>query len=554
MSSVPPQLEQTIEMPSPASEPSKDSHPLIALVQGSDPGLSQETYQLLAQRLKLASLLMFAGFLTFFVKNLVYPEKFRTTADSMLFWDHLAITVITGVIGLRLCTNCQHMLKHLRVIELLVFGGSATFFLIMCYTQLTTCIKDGYLPSILPPWLLLVFMYALFIPNTWKRAAVIIGGMASLPLLLILAVRLTSDEFVRVVYENPHFRGFESSTAILMILSAVSATWGVYTIGTLRRTAYEAKRIGQYRLKRLLGSGGMGEVYLAEHVMMKRPCAVKLIKPEKAGDRQALARFEQEVQATAKLTHWNSIEIFDYGRADDGTFYYAMEYLPGMNLEQLVDMHGPLPASRVIHLLSQTCDALSEAHAHGLIHRDIKPANIFAARRGNIYDTAKLLDFGLAKPLAKMEQGSLTQEGNIAGSPLYMAPEQITGEAPDARSDIYSMGVVAYFLLTGKRPFEHENSMKVLIAHAHEPPRPLSELQSGISDEMESLVLRCLEKSPEDRFPDAQSLRSALLRCDESGGWTREDARQWWECNGCPHKRELDQEVFGPEQLAATVT
>jgi len=207
----------------------------------------------------------------------------------------------------------------------------------------------------------------------------------------------------------------------------------------------------------------------------------------------------------------------------------------------------------VIHLLSQTCDALSEAHAQGLIHRDIKPPNIFAARRGHIYDTAKLLDFGLAKPLTQLEQEGFTQEGTIAGSPLYMAPEQITGDPPDARSDIYSLGVVAYFLLTGKRPFDHENPMKVLIAHAHETPRPPSELTSAISSELEAVVKRCLEKSPDARFSDVLSLRSALLRCDESGGWTREDARAWWECNGCPHKRELDEEVFEQKPLAAAL-
>ena len=496
---------------------------------------------------------MFAGFLTFFIKNLLFPAEFKTVAHSMLFWDHLTITVLTGIIGFRLCTNCQHMMRHLRVIELLVFGGSATFFLIMNYTELTTCVEAGYLPTLVPPWLLLIFVYALFIPNTWQRAAVMIGTMASLPLLLLTYVRFTSEHFHTVVYENPHFRGYESSIVILMILSAVTAVWGVHTIGTLRRTAYEAKRIGQYRLKRLLGSGGMGEVYLAEHVMLKRPCAVKVIKPDKAGDLKALARFEQEVQATAKLTHWNSIEIFDYGRADNGTFYYAMEYLPGMNLEQLVEMHGPLPEARVIHLLAQTCDALSEAHAHGLIHRDIKPANIFAARRGDVYDTAKLLDFGLAKPFRQLEDSRLTQEGAIAGSPSFMAPEQFTDERLDGRCDIYSLGVVAYFLLTGHRPFEDKNSMKVLLAHAHETPRPPTEWQPDISTEMEAIVLRCLEKSPEARFPHAQSLRSALLRCDASGSWTREDARSWWECNGCPHKRELDKQVFDLKPAAVTV-
>ncbi len=550
MSSTPSQFDQTVQMASPVVPSDSAPHPAIALVEGTHPGLSQETQQLLAHRLRIASLLLFAGFLVFFVRNLFYLDTFLTLADWMLFWDHLAIILVTGVVGLRLCTDCHHTRKHLRIVELLVFGGSATFFLFLSYTLLNTCAVAGFLPPMVPPWLLLVFTYALFIPNTWQRAAAVIGTIATIPIALIVLMRLTSEQFVQIVSTNPHFTGYETSVVLLMGFSAVTATWGVRTIGQLRRSAYEARRIGQYRLKRLLGSGGMGEVHLAEHVLLKRPCAIKLIRPEKAGDPQALARFEREVQATARLTHWNTIEIFDYSRAEDGTFYYVMEYLPGMNLEQLVDMYGPLPPARVIHLLSQTCDALSEAPAQQFIHRDIKPANIFAARRGHVDDVAKLLDFGLVKPLARMETGNLTQEGTIAGSPLYMSPEQITGEAADERSDIYSLGVVAYFLLTGKRLFEDDNAMKVLIAHAHEtPPRP-SKLAPGLSPELDALVMRCLEKSADDRFPNVEALRSALLRCEESGGWTRKDARLWWASNGCPHKKELDEEVFEQRALA----
>jgi eukaryotic-like serine/threonine-protein kinase len=243
------------------------------------------------------------------------------------------------------------------------------------------------------------------------------------------------------------------------------------TINTLRTEAYRAKQLGQYKLKRLIGSGGMGDVYLAEHQLMKRPCAIKVIRAEKAGDPKVLARFEREVQATAKLSHWNSIDIFDYGRADDGTFYYVMEFLPGMNLAELIRRYGPMPASRVIHLVRQACDALQEAHEVGLVHRDIKPANIFAAVRGGQYDVAKLLDFGLAKPVANLEEDQITQEGTITGSPLYMSPEQAVGDRePDARSDIYAMGAVIYYLLTGKPPFDDERPMKVLIAHAHQSP------------------------------------------------------------------------------------
>ena len=200
----------------------------------------------------------------------------------------------------------------------------------------------------------------------------------------------------------------------------------------------------------------MGEVYLAEHQLLKRPCAIKLIRPDRAGDPRALARFEREVRTTARLSHPNTVEIYDYGRTEDGTFYYVMEYLSGLSLADLVERHGPLPPGRAIYLLRQACGALAEAHAAGLVHRDLKPANIFAARRGGLHDVAKLLDFGLVLPTAEpVAPPSSAGTATIAGSPLYMAPEQATGDArPDARSDLYGLGAVAYYLLTGRAPFE----------------------------------------------------------------------------------------------------
>jgi serine/threonine-protein kinase len=263
---------------------------------------------------------------------------------------------------------------------------------------------------------------------------------------------------------------------------------------------------------------------------MKRPCAIKVIRPSKAADPQALARFEREVRATAKLTHWNTVEIFDYGRTDDGTFYYVMEYLPGMSVGELVDMHGPLEPSRVIHLLRQTCDALSEAHSLQLIHRDIKPGNIFVAQRGGVHDVAKLLDFGLAKPLLSDESAvSLTQEGSITGSPLYMSPEQAMGDRPpDARSDIYSLGALAYFMLTGSPPFDGANPLKVIFAHAHQAPVPPSQLQTDIPADLERVILRCLEKNPDDRFQTTAELSAALGQCGSATHWSRELAADWW--------------------------
>jgi eukaryotic-like serine/threonine-protein kinase len=321
---------------------------------------------------------------------------------------------------------------------------------------------------------------------------------------------------------------------LLMLVGAVTATIGVQTIGALRKEAYEAKQLGQYRLRQRLGGGGMGEVFLAEHQLMKRPCAIKIIRPDKAGDPRVLARFEREVRATAKLSHWNTIDIFDYGRAEDGTFYYVMEFLPGLSLHDLVTRYGPLPAARVIYLLTQTCDALCEAHTAGLIHRDIKPANIFAAERGGQHDVAKLLDFGLVKPMAANEPGNLTQDGVITGSPMFISPEQALGDEPDVRSDIYALGAVAYFLLTGQPPFQHENAMKLLLAHAHELPRPPSDINEDVPRDLEAVVLRCLAKLPGERYQDALELAAALHACTAGGQWNRDAAARWWQDTDTP--------------------
>ena len=274
----------------------------------------------------------------------------------------------------------------------------------------------------------------------------------------------------------------------------------------------------------------MGEVYLAEHQLLKRPCAIKVIRANKATDPQRCA-FHAEVRATAKLTHWNTIEIFDYGSTSDGTFYYVMEYLPGLSLAELVERHGPLPPERVIHLIEQTCDALSEAHSAGLIHRDIKPGNIFAAQRGGIYDVAKLLDFGLVKPIMPIDGAvNLTMAGTITGSPLYMAPEQAGSDhKPDARSDIYSLGAVAYYLLTGQPPFDSKNAIKVMVAHLHEPVVPPSHHRSDVPADLEAVVMRCLAKDPDDRFGDAAGLGRALADCEAAGRWTRQSAARWWQ-------------------------
>jgi serine/threonine-protein kinase len=319
--------------------------------------------------------------------------------------------------------------------------------------------------------------------------------------------------------------------ALWMGVAAAMVVFTAYRIEMLREEATAARRLGQYVLKQRLGAGGMGEVYLAEHVLLRRPCAVKLIRSERAGDPIQLLRFEREVRLTSNLTHPNTIQVFDYGHTDDDVFYYVMEYLEGLTLEELVRSHGPVPPPRAVYFLRQVCAALREAHEIGLIHRDVKPGNVKVCERGGEHDVIKLLDFGLALPLVGFVagQGKLTQEGIIAGTPDYMSPEQASGQpVVDGRSDIYGVGALAYYLLTGTPPFVYPSPVRTLAAHLYETATPPGEKCPGVPAELEAVVLRCLAKDPADRFQDARALAEALTACPTSGQWSAADAATWW--------------------------
>jgi eukaryotic-like serine/threonine-protein kinase len=381
----------------------------------------------------------------------------------------------------------------------------------------------------------LMLTCGLYVPKTWRRAALVVGPLALLPFATLAVLFLQHPETMSWLgrgwgkRETPRFLlfGFDAMTLLILV---VGCAFGARAISRLRRQVAEAQQLGQYRLRRQIGGGGMGEVYLAEHQLLKRPCAIKLIRPDSAADPKAVARFEREVRLTATLSHPNTVEIYDYGRTEDGTYYYVMEYLPGLTLTELVERHGPLPAGRAVYLLRQVCGALREAHAAGLIHRDIKPSNIFAARCGGVDDVAKLLDFGLVLPVAKRDAPQLSGEGRVLGTPQFMSPEQAKGDAElDGRSDIYSLGAVAYYLLTGRPPFVEEDGIRLLIAHARDPVVPPSLICANIPRDLERVVLRCLAKDPADRFPDSESLERALGKCRCVGDWDQDRASQWWQ-------------------------
>ena len=316
------------------------------------------------------------------------------------------------------------------------------------------------------------------------------------------------------------------------VVLAVS-TVGSRIIFGLRSEADKVKRLGQYTLEKKIGEGGMGVVYRASHAMLRRPTAIKLLPPEKAGE-ASIRRFEREVQLTVKLIHPSTIAIFDYGRTPTGVFYYAMEYLDGLNLEELVREDGPQEAGRVLHILEEVSGALTEAHEAGLIHRDIKPANIILCERGGMPDVAKVVDFGLVKSVVTGGGDAtmmITATNVLTGTPLFMAPEAIKGEQfVDGRSDLYALGAIGYFLLTGKPLFASESVAEVMADHLHTVPPPLS-ASSGraVPADLEDAILRCLAKTPNDRFPTAHELNRALHQCAKTTPWSLEVAAEWWD-------------------------
>lgn len=288
--------------------------------------------------------------------------------------------------------------------------------------------------------------------------------------------------------------------------------------------------LGPYTLLGEIGRGGMGKVFAAQHESLCRPCALKVMDRGQLSNREAEQRFAQEVWLSSSLTHPNTVTLYDYGRARDGSPFYVMEYLPGLDVGRLVRRFGPLIPSRTVHILTQVCASVGEAHERGIIHRDLKPSNVFLTERGGLFDFVKVLDFGLAALVRVGDSGRTGISGEIVGTPKYMAPEAIDRpRAVDARSDIYQLGGIAYYLLTGWAPFEDSTALDLLLSHLNTvPERPASLSEQTIPAQLDHLVMRCLEKRPEDRLPSVNAVLAALhaIRFDEP--WTHERAAEWW--------------------------
>jgi hypothetical protein len=458
-----------------AAAPSSRGTAAISSTLFTDSQSREEMRAFLQKRMAAFGLMLAILFGIFFVWRVgTSLSEDDSPSRAYLPWQALSVAAFSTI--WILCRRAPRSTRFIRVTEflgLLVAGSMAT---LMCFRVSYAARPDSILLLCLTYTLI---ARSIMVPSTARRT-LLLGLFWAVPFLVSVFTlhRLHHDPSIYTAASDPRLR--LPATTIAVRWTIVGGLWWaaslIITTATskviygLREEVRDARRLGQYTLIEKLGEGGMGAVYRARHAMLRRPTAIKLLPPERFGP-EAVARFEREVQLTARLTHPNTIRIFDYGRTPDGIFYYAMEYLEGATLAEVVEHGGPMPAGRVIHVLDQAAGALTEAHGIGLIHRDIKPHNIFLTEQGGVPDVAKVLDFGLVKQVAEAGGAdstlpALSHAGSFTGTPLYSAPEAITTpDAVDARTDLYSLGAVGYFLITGKDVFTGRTVLEVCGHH-----------------------------------------------------------------------------------------
>ncbi len=510
---------------------------LGALRFGSDSGESTDEHSFLQERVGLFALVGALVGLGFFVVG---------NSAGLALIPEYTLAVLVGSTGNRL--HAGAVAVGLAFWMLLRRGRPRLLTLVAADLMLTLSILGAYAGMVLSDFarrgsegrvdstILLITMVvltlrAVLIPST-PLQTLVVTTLGTVPAAIVgWAAKATLP---RVWIFEAHVNAILWSLTIIVVSTLTSRI-----IYGLRRNAAEARRLGQYLLGEKIGEGGMGTVYRARHALLRRPTAIKLLPMEKVGAR-AIARFEREVQHTSSLTHPNTVSIYDYGRTPDGVFYYAMEYLDGVDLQELVDQSGPQDPRRVIHIAKQVAGALSEAHSVGLVHRDVKPANIVLCERGGIRDTVKVFDFGLVKDITSTDVASSTV-ATIIGTPLYMAPEAITApEAVGPSADLYALGAVAYFLLTGAPPFDGQSVVEVCSQHIHQAPvAPSVKLGRPVPPELERIVLACLAKTPEGRPASARALADELAKVPLEP-WTEADAASFYEAHPVRKKPPLE--------------
>jgi len=448
---------------------------------------------------------------------LLNTTLFREAVDSAVLPQHLlgvgcAVVVIAAA-------------RSKRIADVTALSVGLVYEVVLCWivsfsAQHAAVSLFGRPPEI--TWtsmIIVIFPMIIPLPPNRLLAASILGAISAPASLLAL------DQMGKHVLSAEELISVSVSPAFAVAL----AYFGARMIYSISLDVSSARLLGAYRLESRIGAGGMGEVWRASHSLLARPAAIKLISPQHLGDdaHAVLSRFEQEAQATALLRSPHTIEVYDFGRSDDGAFYYVMELLEGLDPQELVRAHGPVPASRAVYILRQACHSLGEAHTAGLVHRDIKPANIFVCRYGSDFDFVKVLDFGVVKRRNLAKDPALTEHGWV-GTPAFLAPEMVLGSELDGRADIYALGCVAYWLLTGQLVFEAGNLLALANKHAHEEPVPPSlRTELPIPSDLEQVVMDCLRKDPADRPGSAEVLSDRLAGCD-AGDWGQQDARRWW--------------------------
>lgn len=478
------------------------------------------------RRVRVVALIYAASFLAAGpLSALASPAARETFFSTPLRWApstiSIAVALLVVVASLRPRLAPRTVLAIGLVFEVVGSYGLASSRYLDASMQ-----PSGPVVSWVAVWIL---VFATIVPSPPRQAVLAaLASATAVPAMLAIGL-MRQDPSAPVV--GPALRAFVPY--LIVVALAYLTARIVYRLGT---EIAHARALGSYRLVERLGQGGMGEVWRAEHALLARPAAIKLIRAaghDRAGATELKALFEREAHATASLRSPHTIQLYDFGLTDEGTFYYAMELLEGFDLHSLVERFGPLPAERTVYLLLQVCHSLGEAHARGLIHRDVKPANIYVCRYGRDADFVKVLDFGLVKPTgdtASTTELDLTMATVARGTPAFMAPEQAMGDRPaDTRADLYALGCLAYWLVTGRHVFQGRGALDTIVKHVQAVPDPPSRhsprpLPPGFDD----LVLACLAKSPDDRPPTADDVAVRLRALPLAAAWTAADADAWW--------------------------
>jgi hypothetical protein len=491
-------------------------------------GLSAEILARSARRLRVLALMYaFTFFMAGYFPSLILKDARERLLAAPEFWVPGVVAIAMALLVAALTSYANLPLTRLMNLGLVFLVLSNFGIAIAEFTHLAHVTSVSWMGlSWVAVW---TALFTVVIPTRPDKALLAtIASVSSVPLVIgwmILSGRTTFQ---------PGPVSFFFSIVFPYILIVALSYAGQRVVYALGKEATRAQEMGSYRLVERLGSGGMGEVWRATHRLLSRPAAIKLLQPS-AGDgpdaEMAMRRFEREAQVTSQLRSPHTVELFDFGVAGDGRFYYVMELLDGLDLDALVKRHGPIPAERAIFLLRQVCHSLAEAEMHGLVHRDIKPANILVCRYGGEYDFVKVLDFGIVKLTHSPSRETIvTQENVLRGTPAFIAPEQVlsAGEI-DSRADIYSVGCVAYWLLTGDLVFRGETPIAVMMHHAHTRPVPVSErTELPVPPELDRLILSCLEKDPARRPQSARELSRQLGGIPLATPWNEERADVWW--------------------------